>query len=96
MDLTRFEKLPPRWLLLLNTIPKVERDIPKKSTVDVPKVPKVPKAGLVIPKKSIVVDVGKMLFTNIVVPLPRQANPNTDNIFSTITSFIVGLSLART
>ena len=91
MDLTRFEKLPPRWLLLLNTIPKVERDIPKKSTVDVPKVPKVPKAGLVIPKKSIVVDVG-----NIVVPLPRQANPNTDKIFSTITSFIVGLSLART
>ena len=35
LDLTRFEKLPPRWLLLLSTIPKVGRA--KKSTVEVGK-----------------------------------------------------------
>ena len=36
LDLTLFEKLPPRWLLLLNTIPKAGREA-KKSSVDVGK-----------------------------------------------------------
>ena len=98
--MTRFEKLPPRWLLLLSTIPNTgEEVIPKNSiVVDGPKVPKVPKAGLVIPKRSIVVEVvGKMVSANIVVPLPTQANPSNDKIISTKTSFIVDvLSLART